>query len=402
MSIENLPTILDEINEKLGVDNNPSIEYLLVRPFSNFSLLNSGIDYKFETGEFGYFYDTDFSGQGIKPLLFDFHGIGTNYNTFGHSALRYTTPDGRDVVVNIQGKEVKNGEKIQMVRFYDAKEYLYGIDREKGGAQAGVYNRDIIGIRVEKVDPDKIKLMHNYFLSLMEDEKIGLVKFNIFVGPFLNLFRELFQSAEYGNCAKWISGGLYRAGAITSMSIFPKSILINMFENYESTSAKSKDNIHIVYYQKPTHLYPKYGVNYNYLFEEVAPFQYFRSYLYFDLKKYSNVIVSIPEQSKTAITTINNNPISQSKTRNIVNNSVFIMSSSAINVWLIYRFSRFVKYQLQTDKYKQFKIKQIKKINFYQRKIELCQTKLHVRKNIIQKSFNNIWTILSVCKKFIK
>jgi len=400
--ISNLSTILDEINDKLEVRKNPSIEYLLVRPFSNFSFLNSGVDYISETGEFGYFYDTDFSGQGIKNLSIDFHGIGINYNTLGHSAVRYTTPDGRDIVVNIQGKEIKNGEKVVMVRFYDAKEYLYGKTREKSGAQAGVYNRDIIGIRVEDVDSEKIRLMHNYFLSLIEDEKIGLVKFNIIFGPFFNLFREIFQLAEYGNCAKWISGGLYRAGVSTSISIFPKSILVDMFENYEKTSAKSKDNIHIVYYQKPTHLYPIYGLNYNYLFEEVAPFQYLRSYLYFDLEKYANVIVTIPKQSKTALVTINNDPIVQSKTRNIVNNSGFIMTSTLLNVWLIYRLTRFVKYQLKTDKYKQFRIKQIKKIDFYQRKIELCQKKLCVRKNIIQKSLNNVFGILSFVKKIIK
>jgi hypothetical protein len=371
--ISNFPTIMSEINEKLGVDKNPSIEYLLIRPYSNFSLFKCSIEHNFDE-EYGYYYDTDFSGQGNKNLNCDYEGIGINYNSFGHSAVRYTTPEGHDVIVNIHGKEIINGEKKVMVRFYDAKDYLYGIG-EKTGEQKGVYNRDIVGIRIENVDPKKVEQMHNYFLRLIEDEKLGLVKFNIFFGPIINLFREIFQLPEYGNCAKWISTGLYRAGVTTAISVYPKSILINIFENYEQTTAKSKENINIVYYEKPLYLQPKYGVNYNKLFELVAPFQILRSYLYSNLEDYSNVIVKISKESNNAIVNINNKPITQSKSRNIVNNYFFIVGTTILNIWLTLKFVKNVRLQLKSEKYRNFKIKQLNKIEFYQQKVSLWKNK---------------------------
>jgi len=58
--IKNKNTILDELNESLGYKSNPSVEYLITKPY------------------------------GLVKLPF---GLGSiNYNWFGHSALRYTTP----------------------------------------------------------------------------------------------------------------------------------------------------------------------------------------------------------------------------------------------------------------------------------------------------------------------
>ena len=92
--VDNKDTILAEINRALGKSKNPSVEYLFVTPFVHIRL------------PFGY---------------------GFNYNSYGHAVIRYTTADGRDVVMNIQGKE----EGKLMVRFYDANEYLYGTDPKK-------------------------------------------------------------------------------------------------------------------------------------------------------------------------------------------------------------------------------------------------------------------------------
>ena len=122
--ISNKNTIMSEINACLGTSCNPSIEYIITLPFSLLALPYVG---------------------------------GINYNTFGHSAIRYTTPDGRDVVVNIAGKD---GETF--IRIHDAKEYFYGTDPRLCGAQRGVYNRDFVGLRVENVPAEDIKELHEY------------------------------------------------------------------------------------------------------------------------------------------------------------------------------------------------------------------------------------------------
>lgn len=49
--------------------------------------------------------------------------------------------------MNVEAKE-KNKNFIQI---YDAKEYLFGTDIKKGGAQRGIYQRDIVKLRIENV-----------------------------------------------------------------------------------------------------------------------------------------------------------------------------------------------------------------------------------------------------------
>ena len=115
--ITNKETILQEINASQGKSANPCIEYIITRPFGYLKL-------PFELG---------------------------NYNTFGHSAVRYTQPDGKDVVCNIEGKE--KGKLF--IRFYEPSEYFYGTDPERNGSQKGVYQRDFIGIRVENVPVER-------------------------------------------------------------------------------------------------------------------------------------------------------------------------------------------------------------------------------------------------------
>lgn len=287
--ISNKDTILDDINIALGKPKNPSVEYLFVTPFVHIKL------------PFGY---------------------GISYNTYGHATIRYTTPDGMDVVMNIQGKEKG---KI-MVRFYDAKEYLYGTDSTKIGSQKGIYNRTIVGLRVENVDPEAIKRMHEYYLRLQTDEQQDLVRFNIIFGPIINMFREMFNLPEYGNCAKWISEGLRRANLVTSVSIWPKSIFINMFENSDKTEAKTQDNVSVVYYQRPEHSQLSYGKK-AFSIEEVAPLQPIRSFMYSDLKPFANCIVTVPNNDICAVVTRVYDPIRPSKFRNIVNDPYFIAGS---------------------------------------------------------------------------
>ena len=225
--ISNKDEILNDIDLALGVNDSPSVEYIFVRSFSKINL------------GFGY---------------------GFTFNMFGHAAVRYIDPDGNDIVVNIEGKK-KNG--LPMVQFYDAKEFFYGTNPNKNGEQRGVYNRNKVGVRVEKLDRKNIDKMHQYFCDLQTQDIDGDVGFNIAIGPFINFFRKFipFQIPEYGNCSKWISEGLLIAGVVTKKTIWPKSIFINMYENCEETDTKTPDNLHVVYYEMPLHSILSYGKN---------------------------------------------------------------------------------------------------------------------------------------------
>lgn len=300
--ILNKNQVLAEVNKVLEKDD-PSVEYILVKPFSYF------------------------------PLLF---GYGFNFNSYGHSAVRYKDPNGNDIVMNVEGKK----EGKLMVQFYDATDYFYGTDGKSIASQKGVYNRDMVGIRVEKLDQKDINEMHEYFLHLREQEqKYHNKKFNIALGPILNTIGNILPLPEYGNCAKWTSEGLKRAGVVTSVSMWPKSVLIDMFENYKDTKAKTKDNISIVYYESPSQAKLSYGTR-DLTLELVAPLQYVRSFFYSNLKYYSNCVVRVPKDSIEAKVLLNPFPKQQSQFRNTVNNPIFIAGSVITSALLIRRGAR--------------------------------------------------------------
>ena len=118
-TIRNKDSILADVDRALGREKPPAIEYLFVAPFGSFEIF------------------------GIK--------FGSPY---GHSAIRYTLPDGTQVVMNI----VKNSEdEDKLVNFVDPTEYLYGTQFDDVGAeQGGAYNRQIVGVRIEEWPDDLV------------------------------------------------------------------------------------------------------------------------------------------------------------------------------------------------------------------------------------------------------
>ena len=181
--ISNKDTILNEIDFELG--KKPSLEYIITYPI------------------------------GLINLPF---GLGAlTYNSYGHSSLRYIDKYGNDIIANIEAKE-KNKPFIQ---FYKPCEYLYGVDEKTCGAQRGVYNRNIVGIRIYDVPEENIEQMHLYILSLIEKEHKE-IKFNIVIGPILNYLKLYFPNIpEYGNCSKWTSTMLQKAGVLNKTFVWP-------------------------------------------------------------------------------------------------------------------------------------------------------------------------------------
>lgn len=64
--IENKATILQDVDRALGFDSPPALEYVLVQPFSVVRIPGTN--------------------------------VGFGWNQYGHSVVRYTLPDGRQIV----------------------------------------------------------------------------------------------------------------------------------------------------------------------------------------------------------------------------------------------------------------------------------------------------------------
>jgi hypothetical protein len=304
--IKNKDTILNELNNLLNSNSNsnPSVEYLITKPYGLFRL----------------------------PF-----GLGSiNYNWFGHSALRYTTPDGKDIVVNIEAKE-KDKNFIQL---YDAKEYLFGIT----STQKGIYQRDIVGLRIENVSSLDIQNMHDYILNLKLNNNNfnDKIRFNIILGPILNFLGNFINNfPEYGNCAKWTSSMLFTCGLTTNYFVWTKTIFINMFENYHKTNIKELTNMNVIYYERSENLIkPFYGVKDRPIWFEnsVAPFQSIRNYFYGDLKHFAKAIVTIDVENNIAKVKIRQEEqISKpNKLRNVLNSKLFVCTSVITSI-IVYK-----------------------------------------------------------------
>ena len=199
--VANVHSILSEIDSSLGVQSPPSMEYLYVVPCVSFSL---------------------------SKLWLIGSGIYSSSNPYGHSALRYTTSDGQQYVMNIVGKPGK-----RMVNFLDPTDYLFGdpsITCDMGSEQGGVFNRSIIGFRLENYPSHKIDALHTYFINLQQREiKKRDVKFNLAGLPQLFRIPFITKAYERGNCALWTSKGLVAAQIFKQGTIFPKYIFVKLY-----------------------------------------------------------------------------------------------------------------------------------------------------------------------------
>ncbi|NDB84065.1 MAG: hypothetical protein EB127_15315, partial [Alphaproteobacteria bacterium] len=240
----NASTILDDIGKSMK-KGKPSIEYIVVLPYSNFRI--------------------------------PFTNWGFNINTYGHSALRYRFIDKNgkwnDVIMNIEAKVEREilSPKPEIVRYYKPEDYLF-TDKSQ---QAGIFNRNMISVAYYDVPNENIVKMHEYFENLKKESIVGHKKFDIILGPIINRLRNIFpEISERGNCAKWTSEGLKVAGVIKHTHIWPKSLWITLFENNNLNYKPT-----VVYYKKIPLYKPLYG-NSSEIFSQTAPFQLIRDFIY--------------------------------------------------------------------------------------------------------------------------
>lgn len=270
--IENYNSILKEIDDALGVDSPPAIEYIYVTPFPKWKIF------------------------GI--------GFGSPY---GHSAVRFTLPSGKQIVMNI----VKNKDGKKMVNFVDAAEYFFGVDSfENGAEQGGIYNRTMVGVRIENYPDEKVKDLEYFFSRLQRLDQEDKVSFNFAIGPIMNFVKNRLPIelawAEQGNCARWTSAGLEFAGLMGYKSMWPKTIWIRLFEGI---GRKNPENVNVVVYKRADHAKHLYGIK-----EPKEPKTFFNrdgssplsplwNWSYFDMDKFANATVEIPCDTRNAIVT---------------------------------------------------------------------------------------------------
>jgi len=175
--VSNKDSILTDIDQVLGVNKPPDIEYLFVLPYLRWRL-----------------------------NWFKWFGFAGNY--YGHSAVKYIDPEtGEQVVMNITGST----ESPEMVNFLKAEDYLFGTHYfEKGGTQGGVYNRNIISVRIENVPRQQIMDMDYFYKKLQRNQHQRVAKFSLLFGTLWNWLAGYLpvDVAERGNCAYWTSKGL--------------------------------------------------------------------------------------------------------------------------------------------------------------------------------------------------
>jgi len=269
--IKNKTTILKELDNALGKSTPPAMEYIYVNPaFSAFNWpWNSHL----------------------------------SMNPYGHSALRYTLPNGEQTVMNITG--VPN---MEMVHFIPPEEYLFGLpDVTAGSQQGGVYHRSFISIRVEDVPSEKVQEMHKFFsdLKLRSGTTSGAAGYSIIFGPFYNYLRKFswFQKifgkiAERGNCAHWTSAGLVVSGLLNKATSWPKLVWVKLLLTY---GIFHPENINIIVYKNMDREKPKDG-------GIIAPFYYWSAGRIFNnLSKLADVVVKVDGESMVAVIKLKNN-----------------------------------------------------------------------------------------------
>merc|ERR1712137_189926 len=157
MKITNKDTILSELDkvifskyspeeqEKRICPKPPAVEYLFVEPFGSVKVWGR---------------------------------LGFGVNPYGHAAVRYTIPEtGEQKVVNISGTRRDN-----LVNFRSPEEYLF--ENTDKADQGGIWNRNIVSVRVENVEPWQIEDMDHYFRKLhRKNQNNYTAKFSLILSP---------------------------------------------------------------------------------------------------------------------------------------------------------------------------------------------------------------------------
>lgn len=240
----------------------------------------------------------------------------------GHVLVRYTTSDGEQRVMNILGGHALDEPGEQMVNFAPPSEYLYGTAGfGRWSQQGGAYNRDIVGVRIERAPDGVVDALHAYYVALQQRSRISTepaslaskaaARFQLFGGRLTNfaanhlpqevshfLTRETRLYAAAGNCAQWTSAGLQWVGLVRRPRLVPKAILIELLEREHRIAP---DNVHVVVYKHVRHAETFYKGYEPTLCTFVHPLYALRNRVYADMDAFADVLVRVPEGTDEAV-----------------------------------------------------------------------------------------------------
>ena len=132
----------------------------------------------------------------------------------------------------------------------------------------------------------------NFFFFLFSSS--ASVLFFLFVA-FLRNFILLCS----GNCAVWASSGLFFAGLHKRARMFPKG---SFFELFEYEYSKDPNNVNVVEYKLIDHANKAYAGRGD-GFSIGSPLDIVRNVLYFNLHRFANCVVHVPNGEATAVVT---------------------------------------------------------------------------------------------------
>eukprot|EP01104_Vermistella_antarctica_P004081 TRINITY_DN1458_c0_g1_i2.p1 TRINITY_DN1458_c0_g1~~TRINITY_DN1458_c0_g1_i2.p1 ORF type:complete len:411 (+),score=52.84 TRINITY_DN1458_c0_g1_i2:88-1320(+) len=200
VEVANKDTFLSEVDQCLGHDKPPLIEFIFVEP--------SAI--------------SDTSPLGSKLANYGY--------SFGHATLRYSTGGSSDtVVLNICNPATGNS----LVNTISASDYFASLDEDsyKASEQYGIYGRSYFSVRLEGVTHDNVKRLEEFIESLRARHAQGSVSFNL--TPFHSWAAAAMSvvggsNREAGNCAEWIGRALVHAGVLKRARVWPKALLVDI------------------------------------------------------------------------------------------------------------------------------------------------------------------------------
>eukprot|EP00992_Anisonema_acinus_P007317 TRINITY_DN3055_c0_g1_i1.p1 TRINITY_DN3055_c0_g1~~TRINITY_DN3055_c0_g1_i1.p1 ORF type:complete len:265 (+),score=42.24 TRINITY_DN3055_c0_g1_i1:67-861(+) len=196
---------------------------------------------------------TDPAPPAVEYLLVEAAGR----NPFGHAAVCYTHPDTQErIVMNVVNNNHDATKEAALINFLPLDEYLFGVDPVMAprGEQGGVYQRNVCGVRVERLPRADVLAMHHLFQSFAFQEAAGRAAFT--AGGNMHPILQHFTPGLYvarGNCARWSARGLVAAGLIRTPSMFPKLLWIHLFQ---SMLTRDASNVSVVYYQRRIFRHP--------------------------------------------------------------------------------------------------------------------------------------------------
>jgi hypothetical protein len=113
----------------------------------------------------------------------------------------------------------------------------------------------------------------------------------------MDVRRTIYQS---GNCAQWTSGGLDFTGLIRRARLFPKAVLMDLFED-EYLSNRQPNNVHVVYYDEVEDAPQIYKGFKCIKSAMVHPLYWIRNHYYDNMKDFASVVVHVPTGTDRAL-----------------------------------------------------------------------------------------------------